>query len=92
LADKLLSYEGLIQGVKESSISKPDLVLSIALILYLRFPDEGLSELLETMRDIHWFHERKAKYQKVEGHHIISKKVKRKTIARAPMIITKDED
>jgi len=68
-------------------------MFNIFMLLFYKFPYEGIVELLEIMETISEFHERKSKIKPVMGIQTVKRKIRqKKSIIRETTFIVDSED
>jgi len=87
------SYNDIIEEINKGNISRQSLMFNIFMLLFYKFPYEGIVELLEIMETISEFHERKSKIKPVMGIQTVKRKIRqKKSIIRETTFIVDSED
>jgi len=87
------SYNDIIEEINKGNISRQSLMFNIFMLLFYKFPYEGIVELLEIMETISEFHERKSKIKSVIGIQTVKRKIRqKKSIIRETTFIVDSED
>ncbi len=87
------SYNDIIEEINKGNISRQSLMFNIFMLLFYKFPYEGIVELLEIMETISEFHERKSKIKSVIGIQTVKRKIRqKKSIIRETTFMVDSED